>query len=68
MCGCGPELVFNSSRMSPDDMVKRADLVFIGVIQKHHLQEWPLFRLTKPAYDPATAKYWKALRREVRVG
>ena len=48
-------------------MLKRATLVFVGVIQKHHYDSWPLFRLTIPGEDPATTKYWKVLRREVRV-
>jgi hypothetical protein len=48
-------------------MLKRASLVFIGVIQKHHFDSWPFFRLTIPGDDPARAKYWKVLRREVRV-
>src|SRR5262249_26776900 len=42
-------------------------LVFIGVIEKHHFDFWPFFRITSPGENPADAKYWKILRREVRV-
>jgi hypothetical protein len=31
--------------MSPDDMLARADLVFIGVIQSHHFDPWLFFRI-----------------------
>jgi hypothetical protein len=66
--GCGPGLVFNSStKMSREEMLARASHVFVGVIQKHEFEWWPLFRLSIPGDDRATAKYWKILRREVRV-
>jgi hypothetical protein len=48
-------------------MLARATHVFIGVIQKHQFDSWPLFRLNIPGDDSSTAKYWKILRREVRV-
>jgi hypothetical protein len=66
--GCGPGLVFNSSQdMSSEEMLARASHIFIGVIQKQEFESWPLFRLKIPESDPAGAKYWKILRREVRV-
>jgi hypothetical protein len=66
--GCGPGLIFNSSQdMSREEMLARASHIFIGVIQKHKIESWPLFRLKVPGEDPASAKYWKILRREVRV-
>lgn len=68
LCGCKPGLVFNvSPEMSPEQMLHRASLVFIGVIEEHHIEWWPLFRLTVPGEDPSGARYWKILRREVRV-
>jgi len=48
-------------------MLKRASLVFVGVIQGQHFDSWPLFRLNIPGQEPDSAKYWKVLRREVRV-
>ncbi len=48
-------------------MLARASLIFVGVIQRHQIASWPLFRLNIPGDNPATAKYWKILRREVRV-
>lgn len=68
LVGCGPALVFNwSQRMSPEEMLSLASLVFIGVIQKHHIESSPFFRLTIPGEDPTTARYWKIVRREVLV-
>jgi len=65
--GCGPGLIFNSSDMSPDDMMARATHVFIGVIQTQQYESWPFLHLSPPGQDPATAKCWKVLRRKVRV-
>jgi hypothetical protein len=53
--------------MTPEEKLARASLVFVGVIQKHQFDSWPLFRLNIPGDDPSNAKYWKILRREVRV-
>jgi len=68
LSGCGPSLVFNSAQeMSDDEMLARASHIFTGVIQKQQIEWWPFFRLRMPGDDPATAKYWKILRREVRI-
>ena len=68
LCGCSPGLVFNSSQeMSTQQMLERATLVFIGVIQKQQIESRPFFRLKMPGEDPDSAKYWKVVRREVRV-
>ena len=68
LSGCSPGLVFNSSQgMSKQEMLQRADLVFIGVIQKHQIDWWPFFRLKIPGDNPDSSKYWKIMRREVRV-
>ncbi len=48
-------------------MLARASHIFIGVIQKHQFESRPFFRLNIPGDDPATSKYWKILRREVRI-
>jgi hypothetical protein len=53
--------------MTPEEELARATLVFVGVIQKHQLESWLFFRLNIPGEDPSNAKYWKILRREVRV-
>ena len=53
--------------MPRDEMLARASHIFVGVIQKHRFDSWPFFRLNAPGVDPANAKYWKILRREVRV-
>lgn len=53
--------------MSSAQMLERASLVFIGDIQKQKFESWPFFRVKIPGDDPATTKYWKVLRREVRV-
>jgi hypothetical protein len=63
LSGCSPGLVFNwSQQMTPDEQLARASLVFVGVIQKHHFDSWPLCRLNIPGDDPSNAKYWKILR------
>ena len=68
LCGCSSGLVFYSPQeMSPQQMLERADLVFLGVIQKQELNSWPFFQRELPAGDSIPAKYWKILRREVRV-
>jgi hypothetical protein len=60
--------VFNSSpAMSPDEMLARADHVFVGVIQKHEFDSGPLFRWDLPGVEPANTKCWRILRREARL-
>jgi hypothetical protein len=66
MTGCTPRLTFNTSEMTPEQMLTRADHVFVGVIQKHQLYSSPYRRLT-PEITPESRKYWRILRREVRV-
>ena len=68
LSGCGPRLEFNSSPdMTPADMLKRASLIFVGVIEKHQFDSWPFFRLNTPQVDSDASRYWKILRRRVRV-
>jgi len=56
-------LVFDKSpEMTPDEMLGRASLVFIGVIEGHHFDSYPFFRV---AGDDQ--RYWKIRRRRVRV-
>jgi hypothetical protein len=60
LCSCGPKLVFNSSQdMSRDEMLRRATLVFIGIIEYHQFDSWPYFHLSSPGMDPERAKLWK---------
>ena len=69
LCGCGPHLEY----FSPDRVVKaqelldRADHVFVGVVENQEIASWPLFRFNIPGEDPANMKYWKILRRGVRI-
>jgi hypothetical protein len=52
--------------MTPDQMLQRADLVFIGVIQQHHIDSWPFFRA--PGGSPGNhPEWWRPLRRRVLV-
>src|SRR5262249_27810348 len=68
LCGCGPQFTFNSPQeLSAEAMLKPTNLVFVGVIQRHQFESWPFFRLTVPGEDPTRVKYWRVLRREVRV-
>jgi len=68
LAGCGPGLEFNDSqRMSSKEMLWRADHVFIGVIQEHYFEPWLFFALNIPDEDPERTKYWRIVRREVRI-
>ena len=61
-CG-GPRLVFRSNQqMSRDEQLKRASLVFVGVIQRHEFCVCPPFRFTKPSGD-----WWTIMRRTVSL-
>ena len=53
--------------MSRYEMLARASHVFVGVIQKQQIESWPCFLLDIPKDNPAPAKYWRLLRREVRI-
>lgn len=66
LSGCGPSLVFNPQEMSQKEMLARASHVLIGVIRSHHYETWPFFRVSVPGYA-GEAKYWRILRRQVRV-
>jgi hypothetical protein len=60
--GCGPGVVFNNSQeMTADQMLARADHVFIGVIGGHHIENWPFFRVR------GEPDYWRLVRMRVRV-
>lgn len=48
--------------MTPDQMLARADHVFIGVIVDQQFQSWPFFRV--PGQKPGD---WAVLRRRVRL-
>jgi len=62
---------------SRDEMLSRASHVLIGVIENHEFASWPLFRVSlsgeySGVYPDAErhageARYWKVLRRRVRV-
>lgn len=61
--GCTYGLRFNADdKMTPAQMLDRASLVFIGVIQQHRYDSFPFFRSPVPGED-----YWRILRRRVRV-
>jgi hypothetical protein len=66
LSGCGPGLEYHPVG-PPDAMLGRASLVFVGVIQDHEFESWPFFRFHRTGDDPEMAKYWKILRRDVRV-
>ena len=67
LAGCGPGLEFNRSEMTLNEMMRRASLVFVGVIESHHVDSWPFFRVKDPDGDRESARQWKVLRRRVRV-
>jgi hypothetical protein len=65
LSGCGHVFVLSRTQ-SRDEMLSRASHVLIGVIEYHKLESWPFFRVSLPS-DVGEAKYWKVLRRRVRV-
>lgn len=66
MTGCAPRFTFNTSDMTPEQMLARADHVFVGVILKQHLDPSPYPHLT-PEIAPEERRYWGIMRREVQV-
>src|SRR5271169_2594360 len=67
--GCDYGFNFHPEEMTPDEMLQRADLVFIGVIEGQHLDSFPFFRVPGPKPDPdgQDKRFWRPLRRHVRV-
>ena len=76
LIGCGHVFVLSHVK-SRDEMLSRASHVLIAVIDNHEFASWPLFRVSLPGeysgvYPDAErhageAKYWKVLRRRIRV-
>jgi len=62
LTSCGPGLKFDKSPMTTDQMLDRATLVFVGVIERHTFESWPFLRI--PGED---SKDWRVLDRHVRV-
>ncbi len=63
MVGCGPGLVFNQSQdMTRDQMLARADHVFVGVIENQAYETWPFLHV--PGQE---TRNWRVLRRRLRV-
>ena len=67
--GCDYGFKFHPEEMTPDEMLQRADLVFIGVIEGQHLDSFPFFRVPEPSPDADGRDmwFWRPLRRHVRV-
>jgi len=65
LSGCGHVFVLSRSQ-SRDEMLSRASHVVIGVIESQKFESWPFFRVSLPS-DVGEAKYWKVLRRRLRV-
>jgi hypothetical protein len=62
LTGCGPGLKFDKSQMAADQMLDRASLVFVGVIERHIVLSWPF--LSIPGED---SKYWRVVDMRVRI-
>jgi len=65
LTGCGRVLEFNRAK-DRAELLSRADLVFVGVIERHEFPSWPWFRVSLPP-DLSNQKYWQVLRRRVRI-
>lgn len=68
-CSCGPRLTFHPGPVSREELLGRASLVFIGVIESHELEFQLPFRLfwRVDSPPPGDETYWRILRRRVRV-
>jgi hypothetical protein len=64
LSSCGHVFVLSRSQ-SRDEMLSSASHVLVGVIESHNFESWPFFRVSVPG--DAEAKYWKVLRRRLRV-
>jgi hypothetical protein len=53
--------------MTPGEMLQRANLVFVGVIQRQEFEFSPLLRFRLPSDARSGAKYWRVLRRDIQV-
>lgn len=63
LTGCGPGLVFNiTPEMTKDQMLARADHIFIGVIEKQEYENWLFLQV-----PGAKRGDWTILKRQVRV-
>ncbi|HUA21109.1 MAG TPA: hypothetical protein VMB25_20315 [Bryobacteraceae bacterium] len=65
LTGCQPSFQFNDSKMTPNQMLDRATLVFVGVIQSQTFVNWPFLRI--PGEAPKYQQYWRVLKRRVHV-
>ena len=67
LSGCGPGLTFNAStKMTRTEMLDRASLIFVGVIEEQNFPFQPFFRAHVDK-DSDTDANWRILRRRVRV-
>jgi hypothetical protein len=62
MAGCGPGIEPHFGQFTPEEMERRATLAFVGMIERHIFENQPYFRIPGDK-----SRYWKVLRREVRV-
>lgn len=68
LTGCDYGFSLHPEEMTPDQMLHRAELVFVGVVQEQHFDSWPFFRPPDNAeIRRQNAEYWRPLRRRVRV-
>lgn len=63
LTGCGPGLVINfTPEMTKDEMLARADHVFIGVIEKQEFENWLFLNVSGAKHGD-----WTILKRQVRI-
>ena len=65
LTGCDYGFTFHPEEMTPDQMLQRAELVFIGKIEGQHFDSWPFFRA--PGVSAEGQRWWRPRRRRVRV-
>jgi hypothetical protein len=63
LTGCGPGLVFNlSPEMTKDQMLARADHIFVGVIEEEQLERWVFLKVPGSKNGD-----WAIVKRRVRI-
>lgn len=67
LSACGSRLVLDKRQMSSAEMLVQANVVFIGVIQRHQFESIPYIEWNLTSYNPAKARLWRVLRREVLI-
>jgi hypothetical protein len=65
LTGCDHGFEFHPEDLTPQQMVDRAELIFVGMIEGQHVDSYPFFDVAVP--PGVGTGFWRPLRRRVRV-